>query len=59
VNVSVPAAAPGCVGANLISTWQLEFAASVVVPHVLLEILNGEVMAIALIGIATTLLLPA
>ena len=38
--VSVPVAAPGCVGANSTCTWQLEFAARVTAPQELLEIVN-------------------
>jgi hypothetical protein len=47
------------VGANWTNTWQLEFAASVVVPQVLLEIENGDEMAAAPMGTGVTPLLPA
>ena len=59
VKVSVPATTPICVGVNSTCTWQLLFAASVLVPQELFNIVNGEVMVTLLRGIAEAVLLPA
>jgi hypothetical protein len=53
--VRIPDTAPDVVGVKSIVSWQVEFAASVDVPQVLLAIANGGVMEMLDIGMALAL----